>query len=295
MSLKSETEELLSWLATLVEKPASPDKPARTPKDTWQSVATNLDAAAKSFGTATEELDRLAEPDGVRLAAELARDLVRETIDLERRARVLGRRTAEEVEPPQTVALVQAQEERARHEAARAKAEAALAKALAEKAKVEAELAALEQRVRRAHLAGPDHEAALRAELGQELDDIAKGKAEKELKQAGTPPPTDLDIAAGRLSSGQGTLETARKKLESTDSDTTTSKFIDELDVLAEMALRLRRRCDDLARMLPQPLKEPTQEPPPSKQTAKNPAGGKSSRPVPSGAKPRQQSTGSDA
>ena len=42
MSLKSETEELLGWLATLVNQQANPNKSTPTPKETWQSVASYM-------------------------------------------------------------------------------------------------------------------------------------------------------------------------------------------------------------------------------------------------------------
>ncbi len=203
MSLKSEVEELLDWLAELKAAAEDDDQtvPVDVTKHAWGLLATNLDRVAELFGSAATVLGKLTSPNGVTIAAELARSLQRETEDLQRRAATLGRRADA---PPATDSS-------------------------ARKAFIKREIRSM----------ADDDEK--RAGLEAELEEIVAGEPLDEVRPA---VPT-LQEAEDVLSRAGTTLETARRKVAGKHGDVAAG-FLDELEVVIEMNLSLRRRCAEL-------------------------------------------------
>src|SRR5690606_36668158 len=130
---------------------------------------------------------------------------------------------------------------------AAAKADEAAAKARGKQAEAEAEEARIRAERARVQAAGADALADFEQQYRDALASVAEvaGRAaeEKAAKEQ-----TPLARAHKRLRAAQGTVETARSKLEEVGAnDEVTDSFTAELDVLAEMALGLRRRCEELA------------------------------------------------
>ncbi|GEP33088.1 hypothetical protein NSZ01_08560 [Nocardioides szechwanensis] len=207
MSLKSDVEELIVWLAELIDRPADGQQPAGLlDSATWSLVVGRLSAAGKALTRAAEGLHAAGRPSGSGLAkheqatnqrlagvlAEVATDLSRECEDLRRRAMVR--------------------------------------RGLAPKEPAESSLA---------------------------LDD-AEDSVEDPNEPDVTPPPSarprvpDADkhgvrLAIGRLMGAQKSLTTATNHLSIGEKDAGATSFAEELDVLTEMVLGLRRRVDEIS------------------------------------------------
>jgi hypothetical protein len=214
MSFRTKLEKLVAWVLGLSaeDKPQPGPEPLRR-KD-WQDIRDDLHRASKTFAKARIEL--IEKKNWPSFLAEVAGDLAHEAEALRLRAHLLSRR-----------APLERGAERAKLEAERAKLRADRAKLRAERAKLRADRAKFEA------------ERAGQAVSSSEAEPVIAGE-EKATPRVG-------HRLVQLLTAAQGTLETAHEKLGRVEHpDAVSAAFEEELDVLAEMTLNLRQRCERL-------------------------------------------------
>lgn len=227
MSAQTELKEVLEWIADLIAGPPVEAPDDALSGDSWKLVRANLETASGHFGDAADAPEAKAtgvvpEAKATGLAhdvrVELARDLQREATSLAQRARVLSRRAR-----PKS-----AEERRAETEARTAVAKAKTAEAEATRSEAEARIAA-------AKASAAEAEATV-SRLPRVKESVTVRESELTAAQ-----PSKQRIA---LDKGATSVETARNHLD--DAGTiagAAESFAQELDLLAEMTLRLRERC----------------------------------------------------
>ncbi|QIG45037.1 hypothetical protein G5V58_21725 [Nocardioides anomalus] len=271
MSVTSEAEQLLKWLADLVAEPPAPSSGEAVAGTVWELATRDLQRAADRAwaiaaaidrratrlaqarsakastaepGTRTTVLDELVSD--WRVLAEATRDQHRGCADLVVRARVLApREDVKHVAQGKTALPAETLESLG----AAARAIESLARLQESIATIDRDRKRLELELARAVAAGDEAERAYRTDLAAKLD-AARGRAEEDREDAGggadgpesrRPPSTQLASLATR------TLETARGRFGDTSRvNRTTESFLDEVDLLSESTRRLGRRAREV-------------------------------------------------
>lgn len=206
MSVRTELEELAKWISELTAK-HEPAPPQPLPREAWQAITRDLERASTKFA---ETSAALCANDSKSTLAEFAGDLQREAEGLALRAHLLSRRAAPKHKPE--------------HPAPKPVEKEAETAAAATAEKATGELPAAET--------AADHEHAPAPRKAAPDDDHPVHRE-----------PTAAELAK----SAADTVETAHNKLDAVEHPDDVSKdFEAELDVLAEMALSLRRQCEQL-------------------------------------------------
>jgi hypothetical protein len=250
MSLRTEVEELVAWLADHREEPDAPTPTILVTKEAWELVHGALTRAGDSFVSAADLFSvKPARP----LLAELSRDLVYESRSLALRARVLKRRAPAKDEAPRRrraaaapdvdrqLAMLKERTYLERAEARQLEAAATLSRAQAAMKQAEAaQVGFTQMQARLATTTDADIRGRLN-EISDLLDSCQRNAAEALAAARGEEkvPPG----AEGRVVSAMNSIEVARGHLtDGIHNDNLAEMFAEEVDVLGEMALSLRSR-----------------------------------------------------
>jgi hypothetical protein len=250
MSLRTEVEELVAWLADHREDPEAPTPTVLVTKEAWELVHGALTRAGDSFATAADLFSvKPARP----LLAELSRDLVYESQWGAHRARMLKRRAPAKHQAPRPqpvpagpadreIALLKERNNLARAEARKREAATALARAEAAVEQARAAQVGFEQMDARFSTTTDADVRGRLNEISDLLESCRRNAAEALAAARGEEVPADG--AEGRVVSALNSIEVARGHLtDGIHNDTAAELFTQEVDLLGEMALSLRSRA----------------------------------------------------